>query len=96
MPGWLKTWGEPAMMSAGHSMGTMMSGDDTAKLDASQGTEAAKMFLSQMVQHHRGAVTMAKDELGKGSSKDALALAQSIVTSQEAQIKTMNDLLATL
>jgi uncharacterized protein (DUF305 family) len=51
-------------MAAGHGMGDgMMGDDDLKKLDAAQGTAAAKLFLSQMIAHHEGAVMMAKTEI---------------------------------
>lgn len=39
---------------------------------------------------------MAKTEVADGKNADAVALAKSIVASQEAEIKEMKDLLATL
>ncbi|WP_427018067.1 DUF305 domain-containing protein [Pseudarthrobacter sp. P1] len=96
MTEWLTGWGEPTAMAAGHSMTGMMSTDDMAKLDAAQGTEAAKLFLSQMVAHHEGALAMAQTETADGRNPDAVALAKSIVSSQKSEIKDMKDLLATL
>jgi uncharacterized protein (DUF305 family) len=46
-----------------------------------------------MIKHHQGAITMAKTEQASGSSADAKALADSIVTSQSAEIATMQHLL---
>ena len=40
----------------------MMGEEDLNKLEAAQGTEAAKLFLTQMIAHHEGAVMMAKTE----------------------------------
>lgn len=96
MTAWLTGWGEPAAMAAGHSMSGMMSADEMAKLDTAQGTEAAKLYLSQMVLHHEGAVSMAQAETGDGKNPNAVALAKSIVSSQESEIKDMKALLATL
>ncbi|UKA63319.1 DUF305 domain-containing protein [Arthrobacter sp. FW306-04-A] len=96
MTAWLKDWNETATMSAGHSMTGMMGADDMTKLDAAQGTEAAKLFLTQMIAHHQGALTMAKTEATAGNNTDALALAKNIATSQEAEIQEMNNMLAGL
>lgn len=96
MTAWLKDWNETATMSAGHSMTGMMGADDMTKLDAAQGTEAAKLFLTQMIAHHQGALTMAKTEATAGKNTDALALAKNIATSQEAEIQEMNNMLAGL
>ncbi|QQQ64145.1 DUF305 domain-containing protein [Paenarthrobacter ureafaciens] len=96
MTDWLKGWNESTMMPSGHSMDGMMSDDDMAKLDAAQGTEAAKLFLSQMIAHHRGAVAMAETQTREGKNTDAVKLAKEIITAQEAEIKEMEQLLAGL
>lgn len=49
-----------------------------------------------MVRHHTGAVRMAETELGAGQNPQAKALAQSIVTSQTAQIGQLQALLTQL
>jgi uncharacterized protein (DUF305 family) len=96
MTAWLKDWNETATMSSGHSMTGMMGADDMTKLEAAQGTEAAKLFLTQMIAHHQGAITMAKTEATAGQNTDALALAKNIATSQETEIQEMKVLLAGL
>ncbi|MET4095069.1 DUF305 domain-containing protein [Arthrobacter sp. UYCu712] len=97
MTGWLKSWNEPAQMASGHGMGDGMMGDeDMKKLDAAQGTEAAKLFLTQMIAHHEGAVVMATTESGQGKNPDAIKLSKAIVTSQTAEIQEMKGLLASL
>ncbi|MFF1386238.1 DUF305 domain-containing protein [Arthrobacter sp. NPDC058288] len=96
MTGWLKGWNESTTMGAGHTMDGMMGEDDLKQLEAAQGTEAAKLFLKQMIAHHQGAVMMAKTETSQGKNADAIKLGKNIVTAQEAEIKEMQDLLATL
>jgi uncharacterized protein (DUF305 family) len=103
MTGWLKSWNESATASAGaHSghgtggMSGMMSADDMKKLDAAQGTEAAKLFLTQMIAHHEGAVMMAKTEESSGQNAEAVALSKTIITTQEKEIQEMKALLAKL
>lgn len=96
MTTWLQNWNESATMAAGHTMSGMMSAEDMTKLEQAQGVEAAKLFLTQMIAHHQGAVAMSKTEAAAGKNPDAVALAQSIVTSQEAEIQEMKDLLAGL
>ncbi len=93
MTGWLAAWKEPEAMSG---MSGTMSDEEMKKLDAAQGAEAAKLYLSQMVTHHEGAVEMAKTEVIDGKNADAVALAKSIVSTQESEIKEMQDLLGTL
>lgn len=96
MTGWLKSWNEAATMGAGHTMDGMMGQDDLKQLEAAQGTEAARLFLKQMVAHHQGAVIMAKTETAQGKNTDAIKLSKNIVTAQETEIKQMQHLLANL
>ena len=41
-----------------------------------------------MIKHHQGAITMSQNEIKDGQSPDAVALAKSIVTSQQKEIDT--------
>ena len=104
MQSWLSQWGEPTMMPMpssmmpGHDMGTsgMMSGEDMAALRNAQGVEASKLFLTQMIAHHQGAIAMAQDEIKSGQYPPAIAMSQSIVTSQQKEIDEMQAILASL
>ena len=98
MAGWLTAWGQPQPaqmggMDMGGSTG-MMSTADMMKLTNSTGMAYDKMFLTMMISHHQGALTMAATETASGQSADALTLATNITTSQTAEIKTMEGLLA--
>jgi uncharacterized protein (DUF305 family) len=96
MTGWLKTWNEPVTMGSGHSMDGMMGEGDMKQLESAQGTAAARLFLTQMVTHHQGAIMMAQTEMSQGKNADAVKLSKDIATAQEAEIKEMQALLATL
>ncbi|MDP9980675.1 uncharacterized protein (DUF305 family) [Pseudarthrobacter oxydans] len=96
MTGWLKAWNEPTQAPGGHSMTGMMSGEDLTQLDAAQGTEAAKLFLRQMIAHHEGAVEMANAEVRSGKNAEAIQLAKDIAASQTDEIQEMQELLAGL
>lgn len=102
MTGWLKSWNEPTQMPSGHAMNGshgmngMMGDEDMKKLDAAQGTEAARLFLKQMIAHHEGAIMMAKTENTAGRNTGAIKLSKDIVSAQEAEIREMQTLLATL
>ena len=74
----------------------MMSEEDMTALQKAQGVEASKLFLTQMIQHHQGAITVAQNEIDSGQYPAAIAMAQSIVTSQQQQINTMQSMLASL
>ena len=96
MKTWLRNWGAsmPGMSSMDHGSEGMMSESDMAALDAATGAEAGRLFLEGMITHHQGAIDMAKFELKAGENPDALALAQSIVAGQSAEIAEMEKLLA--
>ena len=96
MSSWLEKWGEPAAMSGNMDMEGMVSPEDLDRLEAARGTEASRLFLTQMIAHHEGAVSMAEDEAANGSSPDAVELARSVISDQEAEIQEMNALLAEL
>lgn len=95
MKSWLSKWKVSADSGMGHGMG-MMSDGDMSSLDSASGSAAAKLYLTQMIQHHEGAIGMAKTESSAGKSADALALAKSIIASQSGEVQTMKDLLGTL
>jgi len=78
------------------SMPGMMSDADMQQLTAASGTEFDRLFLQQMIVHHQGALEMADTEIAEGSNTAALALAQSIKTSQTAEITEMQQMLQTL
>ena len=98
MTGWLSDWGAPAatgdMGSMGGTGGGMMSADEMNALSSAEGRGAQTLFLQGMIRHHEGAVGMAQTELDQGENADAKELAQSIVTSQQAEIDAMKQLLA--
>jgi uncharacterized protein (DUF305 family) len=48
-----------------------------------------KAFITEMIPHHEGAVTMANAELSKGKSTKLKLLAQDIVSAQEREIAAM-------
>jgi uncharacterized protein (DUF305 family) len=99
MTEWLADWNEPTSVAsgqAGHSMTGMMDAASMKELQDAQGTEAARLFLEKMTAHHQGAIMMARTETTGGKDPRAVQLAEAIVASQEAEIKEMRDLLATL
>ena len=77
-------------------MDGMMSPGDMSALNNAQGVEASKLFLTQMIAHHQGAITMAQNEIKNGQYAETVALAKSIATSQQKEIDTMNQILSSL
>ncbi len=98
MKGWLTAWGAPVPsgMSNMAGMSGLMSPADMDALKSATGLTASKLFLTQMTQHHNGAIDMAKVEVTSGKNPDAIALAKKIVTDQQAEITEMSALLASL
>ena len=90
--------GMPGMGGMGDmpGMGGMMSPADMDALNNASGVEASKLFLTQMITHHQGAIAMAQNEIQNGQFPDAIALAKSIASSQQQEIDTMNQILGTL
>jgi len=86
--------------TSGHDMGGdnadmpgMMSDEGLAGLEAAQGQEFEDMWLTMMIEHHEGAIEMAKGEQADGVFKPAIDLAESIESSQQAEIDHMRELL---
>jgi uncharacterized protein (DUF305 family) len=102
MQGWLTQWGTAPMPPpmSGHGdmadMSGMMSEQDMTALKDAQGVDAGKLFLTQMISHHEGAITMAQTEIKDGQYPSAVELAHAIVTGQQREIDTMNGILASL
>ncbi len=93
MRGWLKAWCADANTPMDHGMDGMMTEGDLAALKEAPGAEASRLFLTQMIAHHEGAVAMAKTEIAQGKNADAVALAESVVATQQAEIDRMKQLL---
>jgi uncharacterized protein (DUF305 family) len=89
------TSGMPSM-SGMPGVSGMMSEQDMAALKDAQGVDAGKLFLTQMIAHHEGAITMAKSEIKDGQYPPAVEMAHAIVTTQQQEIDTMNGILASL
>ncbi len=74
-------------------MSGMMTSEQMQALSQASGPAFDRMFLEMMTEHHRGAVEMAEAELQNGSDPDALALAQTIIDTQQSEISEMQTLL---
>lgn len=76
------------------SMPGMMPAKAMKALEAAKGADWEAKWLTMMIEHHLGAIELAAAEKRDGEDKKATALASDIVTSQQAQVKTMQGLLA--
>ena len=86
----------PAPGAGGMGMSGMMSAEDMTALQNAQGVDASRLLLTQMIAHHQGAIAMAQTEIDSGQYPDAVAMARTIADTQQQEITTMQNLLASL
>ena len=101
---WLQDWeaesptpsmdhGDMGHGDASSDLSGMMTAEDMGMLEDTRGAGFDEMFLTMMIEHHEGAVEMAETEVDEGENADAIAMAEQIITTQEAEIKQMEQLL---
>lgn len=108
MKRWLAARGEPASMSmpkmkdmdtSGHSMALMpgmLTPEQMAALRKAKGDKFDRLFLTGMIQHHIGALTMVKDlfdTAGAGQDAELFNFATDADTGQRAEIRIMQGML---
>src|SRR5579864_805126 len=108
MKRWLGARGEPASMAmpkmknmdrSGHSMPLMpgmLTEEQMAELRKAKGEEFDHLFLTGMIQHHNGALTMVKDlfdTAGAGQDAELFNFATDVDTGQRAEIRIMQGML---
>lgn len=93
--------GAHGAMTAHHEQGMLMPGMLTPaqmqELDAARGREFDRLFLTFMIQHHSGAVSMVKDLFGSyGAAQDELVFkfANDVNVDQTTEIARMRKMLA--
>ena len=98
MTGWLTAAGEPVAMdtSEGHDMSSMegmMTAEQMDAMAAMTGADFDQIWLQMMIAHHEGAVSQSQTVKANGSNADVFALADQIITAQQAEITEMQALL---
>ena len=109
MTDWLTAWGEeiPATSldhtNAGHDMEDMqgmdmdmpgmMSVEEMTALANAPDADFETMWLEMMVEHHQGAIEMARTEQADGANPEAVSLAESIEAAQQTEIDQIQQLL---
>jgi len=78
---------------AGMGMSGMVDDATMAELTSLNGPAFDTLWLQSMINHHQGAVEMAKAEIAKGQSVDMISMAKNIVTAQQAEIDQMKQML---
>lgn len=104
MKNWLAERGEDVpdpsahdAMHTSHEMAGMASPEDMERLKNAQGEEFDKLFLSLMIEHHKGALTMVEDLLeqpGAAYEPVLFEFTNDITNDQEAEIERMSAMLA--
>jgi uncharacterized protein (DUF305 family) len=95
LTGWLEEWGAEEDGMGGMDHGGMehgggtMSEEDVNALMAASGAEFDRLFLEQMIEHHTGAVETAVTEAADGQDTDAVAMAETIRDTQNAEMRQM-------
>ncbi|MFD5515640.1 DUF305 domain-containing protein [Streptomyces sp. NPDC127066] len=93
MRGWLKTHGETETGDAGGHQHTGMPGMaaevQLKKLRAARGTDFDALFLTLMITHHEGAITMATDVKAQGNNLLIEEMADDVVAQQTSEIARM-------
>lgn len=90
----LNQWGQPVEMAThdGHDMSSMdgmMSPADMDALGAATGSDFDRKWMEMMIEHHTGAITMAKTVKSQGASHELKSMADQIITAQQAEIDEM-------
>lgn len=98
MPGATDGSGVAGMDHSGHDMGAMtMSGMMTAEqmqqLQQARGTDFDQMWLTMMIAHHQGAISMAQ-QAQVSNSNQVTTLTDAIITGQQQEITTMQQLMS--
>ena len=95
---WKEGAGNPTSSDSGRAghgstMQGMVDAATTAQLESMNGAEFDKLWLESMINHHQGAIERAEAEIANGDNVDAKTLAKNIVTTQEAEIGQMKQML---
>jgi uncharacterized protein (DUF305 family) len=101
MQQWLRDRDEPAPdphhAGHGHLMPGMLTEAQLQELDGVRGPEFDRLFLTYMIQHHRGAVAMVKELFGTpGAAQDetVFKFADDVGVDQTTEIARMERMLA--
>jgi uncharacterized protein (DUF305 family) len=93
LEGFLRQW--DASVNGGiMAMEGMVDQATMNELGSLTGPSFDRLWMESMISHHRGAVTMASEELAHGESSDALRMAQIIVSVQQREISYLTDQLS--
>ncbi len=91
MSGWLKEWGASEQADAHHDMPMpgMLTDAQLTDLRGLRGDAFDTAWLRGMIEHHRGAVTMATDVKKTSTDPRVIALADDVIAAQNREITEM-------
>lgn len=98
MSAWLDARGQrvPRASDPEHTMAGMLTAAQMSDLGEARGKEFDRLFLTGMIQHHRGALKMAEPMAATGSDARAIEMALDVETTQSVEIEIMEKMLAKL
>lgn len=84
-----------ALHGGEHTMHGMLTEAQMKELDAARGPEFDRLFLTFMIQHHKGAITMVEEVFAAGAAQDdtVFRLASDVNAEQTSEIARMQRLL---
>jgi len=91
----LNEWGAPTAGPGPMSMEGMVDDATMHRLPSLSGAEFDTVWITAMIGHHQGAVTMAQAELAHGRNPAAKKMARLIINAQQREISYMTDLIST-
>ncbi len=76
----------------------MLTAEQLAQLDRARDTEFDRLFLTFMIQHHQGAITMVNDLFARGGGEEEVSyrFASDVFADQTTEIARMQKMLAAL
>ncbi len=101
---WLRDRGqavpdEHAHHHHGHRMPGMLTPEQVAELDRARGAEFDRLFLTRMIEHHRGAVAMVHQLFatdGAGQDEQVFKFASDVQVDQSTEIARMERMVAAM
>ncbi|MEV4629356.1 DUF305 domain-containing protein [Micromonospora sp. NPDC049523] len=101
MNAWLESWDQPRVDPADPATARVHSGEghgmlteaQLAELAAAQGPAADRLYLTRMIEHHLGAIAMAKGAVSAGRNAYVRNLAKHVVNEQGAENEAMRRLI---
>ncbi len=95
MTTWLQTEGlpEPDHHADHATMPGMATQSQMTSLRTATGSDFDHLFLTLMIAHHQGAITMAENQMINGSHEQVLRWANDVIAEQSAEIRRLQEML---